>query len=407
MVPLAQRGLEICLGGRNRRKRSKVFFVKISTCPAGTVSMSPATGRCVVTEFQSIRTCAIPFPTNPPWIGRDDNPIGMYCREFEVPQEWQDKQIILHFGGVSSAYYVYLNGQQVGYAEDSRLPSEFEITEYLKPGKNTVAVQVYRWCDGSYLEDQDHWHMSGIHREVLLLARPHEGLQDFAVRTQPVRTVMIGLCKFAPACVELSSRPTWRAGTSKYSLYRADSKEVLAKPMQIAASSLFKEWYPQRDNVPFGIMRSRVKSPLLWSAEHPNLYQLVLTVRDADNNVVEATRSNVGFRSVKIEDGQLWVNGRSIKLYGANRHDHSPTEGKTVTREEMLADVLLMKRFNFNAVRTSHYPNDPHFYDLCDKHGLYVMDEANLETHGVNGLLTNQHEWSNSYLEQARTHGSA
>lgn len=342
-----------------------------------------------------------PFPKNPPWIGRDDNPVGMYRREFEVPAEWKDQQVVLHFGGVSSAYFVWINGKQVGYAEDSRLPSEFDITNYVKPGKNMVAVQVYRWCDGSYLEDQDHWRMSGMHREVLLLARPQEGFQDFAVRTEPLADSEDWSLQLRPRLRRKEQQAKLEGWHVEAQLFDDQGKSVLAKPMKIAAQKLLNEPYPQRDDVPFGIMSTKVKEPRLWSAEHPNLYRLVLSLHNAEGKVVEATRTNVGFRSVKIEDGQLWVNGKSIKLYGANRHDHSQTEGKTVTREDMLADVLLMKRFNFNAVRTSHYPNDPHFLDLCDQYGLYVMDEANLETHGVNGLLSNQHEWSGSFLERA------
>jgi len=325
----------------------------------------------------------------------------MYRRDFEVPADWQDKQIVLHFGGVSSAYYVWVNGQQVGYAEDSRLPSEFEISKYVKPGKNSVAVKVFRWCDGSYLEDQDHWRMSGIHREVLLLARPQEGLQDFAVRTEPIAGSSDWSLQLRPRLRQTEQTSSLAGWHVEAQLYTADNQTVLTKPMRIRAKNLFNEWYPQRDNVSFDIMSATVRQPRLWSAEQPHLYRLVLTVRDANNNVVEATRTNVGFRSVKIEAGQLLVNGQSIKLYGVNRHDHSPTEGKAVSREDLLADVLLMKRFNFNAVRTSHYPNDPYFYDLCDQYGLYVMDEANLETHGINGRLSNQLEWSTSFLERA------
>ena len=342
-----------------------------------------------------------PFPSNPPWIGRDDNPVGMYRREFEVPSAWQDLQIVLHFGGVSSAYFVYVNGEQVGYAEDARLPSEFEISKYVRPGSNTLAVKVLRWCDGSYLEDQDHWRMSGIHREVYLQARPQEGLQDFAVRTEPIADTQDWTLQLRPRLRRTENQRKLQGWHLEAQLYDAKEQIVWNEPLRMAASKVLNEGYPQRDNVPFALMQATVPAPRLWSAETPHLYRLVLTVTDAQDQVVEATATNVGFRSIKIRDGQLWVNGKSIKLYGTNRHDHSPTGGKTVTRQEMLADVLLMKRFNFNAVRTSHYPNDPHFYDLCDQYGLYVIDEANLETHGVRGLLSNQPEWSQAFMERA------
>ena len=341
-----------------------------------------------------------PFPTNPPWIGREDNPVGMYRREFEVPAEWSEMQIVLQFGGVSSAYLVYVNGQQVGYAEDARLPSEFEISRYVRTGKNTLAVKVLRWCDGSYLEDQDHWRMSGIHREVLLLARPQQGLQDFAVRTEPITGSDDWALQLRPRLRRTEDQSKLNGWHVEAQLYDAQQQAVLESPMRIAAEKILNEWYPQRDNVPFALMQTKVSAPKLWSAEKPHLYRLVLSVLNEEDEVVEATRTTVGFRSVKIEDGQLWVNGKSIKLYGTNRHDHSSTGGKTVTREEMLADVLLMKRFNFNSVRTSHYPNDPYFYDLCDEYGLYVMDEANLESHGVRGLLSNLPEWSQAFMER-------
>jgi beta-galactosidase len=342
-----------------------------------------------------------PFPANPPWIGREDNPVGMYRRSFDIPESWNGKQVVLHFGGVSSAYFVYVNGRKVGYSEDSRLPAEFEISKFIKPGKNSLAVKVFRWCDGSYLEDQDHWRMSGIHREVLLLARPQEGFEDFAVRTQPTAGNDEWELQVRPRLRRTEKQNNLAGWHVEAQLYDADDKPVLAKPMRLAANRILNEQYPQRDNVPFAMMKAKVKQPMLWSAEHPNLYRLVLSLRNKNNKVVEATRTQVGFRSIKLLDGQLLVNGKSVKLMGTNRHDHSPTGGKTLTRDEMLQDVLLMKRFNFNAVRTSHYPNDPHFYDLCDQYGLYVMDEANLETHGVRGLLANQPEWSGSFLERA------
>lgn len=341
-----------------------------------------------------------PFPKNPPWIGRQDNPVGMYRHDFDVPADWGEKRILLHFGGVSSAYLVYVNGQYVGYAEDSCLPSEFDVTQHVKAGTNTLAVKVFRWSDGSYLEDQDQWRLSGIQREVLLLARPSEGLQDFTVRTQPIDGSSDWRLLVRPRLGRVEQQDDLSGWRVTAQLYDADQQAVLDEPLSITAQALLDESYPQRDNVSFGLLSATVKAPQLWSAEHPNLYRLVLTVRDADDRVVEATRTHVGFRTVAIHDGQLWVNGKSIKLYGTNRHDHSPTRGKAVTREEMLTDVLLMKRFNFNAVRTSHYPNDPYFYELCDQYGLYVMDEANVESHGVNGLLSNLPEWSSAYLER-------
>ena len=339
-----------------------------------------------------------PFPVDPPFIDPSDNPVGIYQRAFDVPTGFQGEQTVLHFGGVSSAYRVWVNDTFVGYAEDSCLPSEFDITDVVKRKGNKLTVQVWRWCDGSYLEDQDHWRMSGIHREVSLMARPKQGLEDLATRTLredgddwrlEVRPILRNLVKDSWEGYEVTSR-----------LYDADGKEVVSN--KIEAESIAGESYPQRENVAFGNLISiPVPNPKLWSAEHPNLYTLIVSV-ERGGQLIEANPVSVGFREVGYDDqGVLKVNGVPILLYGVNRHDHSDVNGKTVTREEMEKDVVMMKRFNINAVRTAHYPNDPYFYDLCDRYGLYVIDEANLETHGVRGLLANQPEWGESFLARA------
>ncbi|MEQ8836853.1 MAG: glycoside hydrolase family 2 TIM barrel-domain containing protein, partial [Lacipirellulaceae bacterium] len=200
--------------------------------------------------------------------------------------------------------------------------------------------------------------------------------------------------------LELAEGADLKATKFQVQLFDAAGNSVLEKAPTIPAEKVVREWYPQRDTPAFGLINVVVKQPKLWNAETPNLYTLVATLKDKDGTTLDATSTRVGFREVKIADGQLFVNGRSIKLIGVNRHDHSHTGGKTVTREEMLKDVLLMKQFNFNAVRTSHYPNDPHFLDLCDEYGLYVMDEANIESHGLPGQLANNPLWANSFLER-------
>ena len=346
-----------------------------------------------------------PFAVDPPRIASDNNPVGMYRREFEVPADWQGRQIVLHFGGVSSACYVWVNGQRVGYSQDSRLPAEFDITDVVRSGKNTLAVQVFRWCDGSYLEDQDHWRMSGIHREVLLAARPRVGIADLAVRTQPAEEGEDDSndrwqLQIRPALRNLDHRDTngWKLTAQ---LYDAEGQPVVGGAVSTDCKKVFGERYPQRDNVDFGLMKATLAGVKLWSAETPYLYTLVVTLRDAQGETAEATRCCVGFRSVRVKDGQLLINGRPVKLCGVNRHDHNQYNGKTVSRDDMLQDVLLMKRFNINAVRTSHYPNDPHWLDLCDQYGLYVIDEANLETHELGGKLANDPAWATSFLERA------
>ncbi len=339
-----------------------------------------------------------PFPNRPPFITRT-NPVGSYFRTFEIPADWDGKQIILHFGGVSSAFYVWVNGKMVGYSEDSCLPAEFDVTEKVQKGKNTVAVQVFRWSDGSYLEDQDHWRMSGIQREVMLLAQPRVALNDFFVRTKFDENLEDALLQIRPV-VTMKDSINIEGWTVEAMFYSPTNKPKLAQPLKIDLSKIVFEEYPQRDNVKFALLESKIESPQKWSAELPVLYTLVLSLKDEKGNVIESRSSKIGFRDVRIQDGVFLVNGKAVKLYGVNRHDHSPTGGKTVTHDEMLKDVLLMKQYNLNAVRTSHYPNDPYFYDLCDQYGLYVMDEANIETHHASGYLTNQPSWHAAYTDR-------
>ncbi|MDD2305203.1 MAG: glycoside hydrolase family 2 TIM barrel-domain containing protein [Prolixibacteraceae bacterium] len=339
-----------------------------------------------------------PFPNRPPFITRT-NPVGSYFRTFEIPADWDGKQIILHFGGVKSAFYVWVNGQMVGYSEDSCLPAEFDVTEKVQKGKNTVAVQVFRWSDGSYLEDQDHWRMSGIHREVMLLAQPRVALNDFFVRTKFDENLDDALLQIRPV-VTMKDSINIEGWTVEAMLFSPTDKPKFAQPLKIDLSKIVYEEYPQRDNVKFALLETKVESPQKWSAELPVLYTLVLTLKDEKGNVLESRSSKIGFRDIRIQDGVFLVNGKPVKLYGVNRHDHSETGGKTVTRDEMLKDVLLMKQYNLNAVRTCHYPNDPYFYDLCDQYGLYVFDEANIETHHASGYLTNQPSWHTAFADR-------
>lgn len=339
-----------------------------------------------------------PFPVNPPFIERE-NPVGIYVKEFTVPAEWEQREVILHFGGVSSAFNLWVNGQKAGYSQDSRLPAEFNITRFLKPGGNRITVQVYRWSDGSYLEDQDHWRMSGIHREVFLMARPRVHIGDFAVRTRFDDNYQHAWLKVRPALTN-THKTDLEGWTVEARLYDARDQEVLEQPLTIPANRIYREGYPQRDNVYFGLMETLVENPRQWSAEHPYLYTLTITLKNAADETEEVVSTKIGFREVELKDGRLLVNGREVKLKGVNRHDHSQLNGKTVSREEMLNDVLLMKRFNINAVRTSHYPNDPFFYELCDIYGVYVMDEANIETHGVGGFFSNQTGWGYAFLDR-------
>ncbi|MCM2374883.1 glycoside hydrolase family 2 TIM barrel-domain containing protein [Aporhodopirellula aestuarii] len=341
-----------------------------------------------------------PQPPRPPLIYRD-NPVGSYFRDFEVPEDWSEHSIILHFGGVSSAFYVWVNGQQVGYSQDSCLAAEFDITQYVKPGTNRLAVQVFRWSDGSYLEDQDMWRLSGIQREVMLLAQPKIALNDFHVRTKLDSDLKDAKLQIRPSAWVgdgIDQLDGWKITAQ---LFDADRQAVLTTPLTTTVSEVYNERWPARDITKFAFMEADITHPRKWSSEDPYLYHLVFTVRDPQDNVVEARSQKIGFRQIELSDqAELLINGVPVKLMGVNRHDHHPVRGKALTREDMQTDVALLKKFNFNAVRTSHYPNDPYFYELCNEYGIYVMDEANIETHHLGGFIPNTPSWSGAIMSR-------
>jgi beta-galactosidase len=342
-----------------------------------------------------------PFdPVDPPLVPDEGNEVGSYLRTFDLPDDWNDRKVTLHFGGVSSAFYVWVNGEKVGYSEDSRLPAEFDVTPYLQDGENTVAVQVLAWSDGSYLEDQDHWRLSGIHREVYLEAAPPTRFTDLGVRTDLDARYDDATLRIRP---DLASRSgadleDW---TVTAQLYNPDQQAVLDEPLSVGAEAITDEGYPPRGTPPYGILETEVQDPMKWSAESPTLYRLVLSLRSPDGEVVEATGTDVGFREVEIEDGRFLVNGQPVHLRGVNRHDHDDHTGKTVSRADMVEDIKQMKRFNVNAVRSAHYPNNPEWYQLANEYGLYVIDEVNIETHRIGGQLSNNPDWGNAHLERA------
>ncbi|MGN1220880.1 MAG: glycoside hydrolase family 2 TIM barrel-domain containing protein, partial [Candidatus Cryptobacteroides sp.] len=339
-----------------------------------------------------------PFKNNPPFIDRN-NPTGCYVRTFEVPAEWGNDRVVLHFGGVYSAYYVWVNGNFAGYAEDSCLPSEFDVTDLLVDGENTLAVKVLKWADGSYLEDADHWRMAGLHREVYIAVQPDVAIQDFSYRTVFESDFTSALFQVRPV-VDVRKDVDTRNYTLTAMLFDAEGK-IIGSPMSVGVDTILNEkWGSHHGTAYYGMLEQEIRNPELWSAETPVLYTLVVSLEDASGNVIDARSCKVGFRDVRIEGRVFLVNGKPIKLYGVNRHDHNDITGKTVSREVMEEDVKVMKRLNVNAVRTCHYPNDEYFYELCDKYGIYVLDEANIETHGGYAYLTNRPEWSSSFLER-------
>jgi beta-galactosidase len=342
-----------------------------------------------------------PFkPVDPPYVPDNDNPTGSYKTTFEVDEDWNDMQVTLTFGGVSSAYYVWLNGELLGYSEDSQLSTHFDVTPYLKDGKNDLAVQVYRWSDGVYLEDQDHWRLSGIHRDVYLTAAPKVQLYDFFVKTQLDENYEHADLEIRPR-IKKYEEVDLKQYTLEATLMDESGKRVNEDTLKVNLNRIYNEWYGQRDKPPFAIMSSMVKNPQKWSAEHPHLYTLVFELKDPDGKLLEARSTRVGFREISIVDGAVLVNGEEILIKGVNRHDHDPENGKVISEESMRTDIELMKKFNINAVRTSHYPNNEIWYDLCDEYGIYLMDEANLETHGLGGKLSNDSSWSHAFLQRA------
>jgi beta-galactosidase len=349
------------------------------------------------------KSAVYPFrPVNPPHVPQDYNGVGCYQRTFTVPADWSNMNVTLHFGGVSSAYKVWLNGKFVGYAEDSFLSSEFNITPYLQKGENVLSVWVIRWSDGSFLEDQDQWRMSGIHREVMLMAEPKLRIADFFYQTKLDGDYKDALLSIRPRIENLTGKevPGYQL---KAQLYTRQNEPVFEKPLQTSVESIINEIYPRLDNAKFGILETSVKNPAKWSDEEPNLYTLVLSLEDSTGKLLEAKSCKLGFRSIEFskEDSKLLINGKKTYLYGVNRPDHHPTKGKALTREDLLQDVLTIKRFNFNCIRTSHYPSDPYLYDLCDQFGILVIDEANLETHGLGSKLSNDAMWTGAYLERS------
>ncbi len=319
-----------------------------------------------------------PFPRNQPYIDPTYNPVGTYRRSFTVPAGWAGREVLLHFGSISGCAFVYVNGQRVGLSKAAKSPAEFNITKYLKPGDNQLAVQVLRWHDGSYLEDQDFWRLSGLDRDVFLTALPQHTIWDFFAHADLDPTYKHG--QFA-ADVTLRSFGSAPAARLTAEVLDASGKVVLRQQQAVAA--------------PAGAGNQEVKlsgtinNVRPWSAEQPNLYQLRLTLTDNAGQVLATTGSKIGFRKVEIKNAQLLVNGQRVEVHGVNRHEHEPTTGHAVTEAGMRRDLELMRQFNINAVRTSHYPNDERWYRLCDELGFYLVDEANIETHAYGA------EWQN------------
>ncbi|HEV8271721.1 MAG TPA: glycoside hydrolase family 2 TIM barrel-domain containing protein [Chitinophagaceae bacterium] len=348
------------------------------------------------------KSAVYPFrPVNPPYVPKDYNGVGCYQRSINIPGNWKNMNITLHFGGVSSGYKVWLNGRFVGYAEDSFLPSEFNITPYLQDGENILSVWVIRWSDGSFLEDQDQWRLSGIHREVYLMAEPKLRIADFFYQTKLDKDYKDAVLSIRPRIENLTGHEM-PGYILKTQLYDQTGNPILNQPLEKKVDDIINEIHPRLDRVKFGLLETTINNPKKWSFEEPNLYKLVLSLEDSLGNVLEVKTCKLGFRSIEFRksDSKLLINGKLTYLYGVNRPDHHPTKGKALSREDILQDIKTIKQFNFNCVRLSHYPSDPYLLDLCDEFGIMVIDEANLETHGLGGKLDHDASWTAAYLER-------
>jgi beta-galactosidase len=315
------------------------------------------------------------------------NPVGSYLREFTVPADWDGRTVYIHFEGVQSAFYLWVNGEKVGYSQGSRTAAEFDITPYLKPGSNQLAVEVYRWSDGSYLEDQDFWRLSGIYRNVFLWSTPKAHIRDFSVTATLTSDYLDGVFTLEGEIINVSD------GMSVAYELRNTQGEIVSDDLIVAGET-------------FRFSPKALPEVRHWNAEDPYLYDLILSLRGSDGKVLEAIPQKVGFRIVEIQGGKILINGKAVIFKGVNRHEHDPDTGHYVSRASMLEDIRLMKRHNINAVRTSHYPNDPEWYNLCDQYGIYLINEANIETHEFGNdrqnKLANSPEWERPHVERVQ-----
>ena len=311
-----------------------------------------------------------PFPKNPPYINGDYNPVGSYRTTFTVPQDWEKNEVLLHFGSISGYARIFLNGKEIGMTKAAKTPAEFDITEFLQKGENLLAVQVFRWSDASYLEDQDFWRLSGIERDVYLQAMPKTTIWDYFVKSglgndykEGKFEVSVDLRKFSGSKIKKPS--------VKLELFDPKGEKIFSEEKKKIAVD---------ENIHFDGTFGDVQK---WSAEKPNLYNYVLSLQDRKGKTLETISGETGFRSIEIKDSQLMLNGKPVTVKGVNLHEHHGTKGHVPDRETMIRDIQLMKQNNINAIRMSHYPHGVELYDLADQYGMYIVDEANIETHGM------------------------
>lgn len=332
------------------------------------------------------------YPKNPGKVPNDYNPVGTYVRDFTIENDWEGKEMFLHIGAMKSGGFVWLNGKYIGYSQGSKLPAEFNVTAAAKPGKNKIAIQIFRWTDGSYLECQDFWRISGIERSVYVYAQPKLRIEDFEVVSTLDGAYKAGVFDVSINLENHLSKPS--KGAISYKLLNADSKMVASETKSFTVEG------SKNSAIDFSSTIPNVKP---WSAEHPYLYTLLIETKDKKGNILEVTTSKIGFRSVEIKQGLLLVNGQRITLKGVNAQETDPETGHVMSEEMILKDIQLWKENNINAVRLSHYPRGRRFYELCDEHGIYVVDEANIESHGMyygKYSLAKKTSWEKAHVDR-------
>ena len=349
-----------------------------------------------------------PFKADPPRVTSEPNtdftsynarnPVGSYLTSFQVPEDWGNKLVFINFDGVQSAMYLWINGHKVGYSENSMSPAEFEISQYLHKGENKLAVEVYKWCDGSYLEDQDMWRLAGIFRDVDLSVRPKTYIQDYSVHAEPNSD-------FTKALINLKFNIENRSVINSNGLTveaQISGFTMAGDPLKISLSKKDVSVKPNSSNS--FEWSGEMIDPQLWSAETPALYELVLHLKNDKNVILETAKCQFGVRKIEVHGDVFTINGKAVKLKGVNRHEQHPRTGKHVDRQTLIRDLELMKQANINMIRTCHYPDQPLFYELCDQYGFYVMDEANQESHGFgigNSIVGDDPIWEKAHVDRA------
>ena len=335
-----------------------------------------------------------PFPTNPPYVNDNDNPVGSYKHQFDLPQTWDGRKVFIHFEGGTTAMYLWINGQKVGYTENAKSPAEFDITPYVRKGKNTLACQVYKYSDGSYIEDQDMWRLGGINRSVYLYSTAETRISDFFAHPDLDANYKNGLFSLD---VELKNYATQNKNqTVEVALLDGAGKSVFSKSQKVTVPS---------NGLKETTFSGTVSNPLKWTAETPNLYTLLISLKDEKNKTVEVTSSQIGFRKIEIKNAQVLINGKKVYFKGVNLHEYNYKTGQVVNREVMMRNIQLMKELNINAVRTSHYPQPTLWYKLCDQYGIYLVDEANQESHGLGygpSNVSNLPEWNATHMDRIK-----